>query len=53
MVSTGGWTNLNQKGDTGMYGLDFVSVVVGYVIGIVLCYSTVHVMFLETNDEGE
>lgn len=36
-----------------MYDFDFVSVVVGYIVGVVLCYSTQHILFVETNDEGE
>lgn len=36
-----------------MYGLDFVSVVVGYILGVVLCYSIQHILFVETNDESK
>lgn len=36
-----------------MYDFDFVSVVVGYIVGVLLCYSTQHILFLETNDENE
>ena len=36
-----------------MYELDFISVVVGYICGVLLCYSTQHILFMETHDEGE
>ena len=36
-----------------MYDLDFASVVVGYVIGVLLCYSTQHILFVETDDESK
>ena len=36
-----------------MFELDFVSVVVGYIIGVVLCYHTTHLLFVEANDESE
>jgi hypothetical protein len=36
-----------------MYEFDFVSVVVGYICGVLLVYSTQHLFFVETDDEGE
>lgn len=42
-----------KNGDTGMYEIDFVSVVIGYIFGVLLAHSTSHLFFVETNDEGE
>jgi hypothetical protein len=36
-----------------MYGLDFASVIVGYVVGVLLCYSTTHILFVEADDENK
>ena len=36
-----------------MYEFDFISVVVGYVAGVLLCYSTTHIMFVENNNEDK
>lgn len=36
-----------------MYELDFVSVVVGYVLGVLLYHSVQHILFVETNDESK
>ena len=36
-----------------MYGLDFASVIVGYVVGVLLCYSTTHILFVEANNEDK
>jgi hypothetical protein len=36
-----------------MYEFDFVSVVFGYVAGVLLCYSITHVIFVEKDDESE
>lgn len=36
-----------------MFQLDLASVVVGYVLGVVLCYSAAHLVFVEANDEDE
>ena len=36
-----------------MYEFDFVSVVVGYICGVLLAHSTTHLFFVEKNDEGE
>ncbi len=36
-----------------MYDFDFVSVATGYVIGVILCYSVTHLIFVETHDESE
>lgn len=36
-----------------MYEFDFVSVVTGYIVGVLLCYSTTHIIFMDHNDEGE
>jgi len=44
---------LKTKGDTGMYEFDFVSVVCGYILGVLLAYSTTHILFVETDDESE
>lgn len=33
-----------------MYQLDFISVVVGYIIGIILCYQTMHLLYTDTQD---
>lgn len=33
-----------------MYQLDFISVVVGYIIGVILCYQTMHLLYTETQD---
>lgn len=33
-----------------MYQLDFISVVVGYIIGVILCYQTMHLLYTDTQD---
>lgn len=34
-----------------MYEIDFVSVVVGYIVGFILCYSISKVIFMENENE--
>ena len=46
-VFCGDGRGLNQKGDTGMYEFDFVSVVVGYILGVLLYNSVGNILFLE------
>jgi hypothetical protein len=36
-----------------MYEFDLVSAVVGYIIGVILCHNTQHILFMEKNDESE
>ena len=36
-----------------MFEFDLASAVIGYIIGVLLCYNTAHLLFVETNDEGE
>jgi len=36
-----------------MYEIDFVSVAIGYIFGVLLVYSTQHLFFVEENDESE
>jgi|688.fasta_scaffold269787_3 hypothetical protein len=36
-----------------MYEFDFVSVVCGYILGVLLCYSTTHILFVETDNEDQ
>lgn len=36
-----------------MYEIDFVSVAIGYIFGVLLVYSTQHLFFVEADDEGE
>jgi len=38
------------KGDTGMYKLDLLSLVVGY-IGVLLCYSNMSILFADVEDQ--
>lgn len=36
-----------------MYDFDFVSIVVGYIVGVVLSFNTAHLLFVENADEQE
>ena len=34
-----------------MYSIDFVSVIVGYIFGVFLCWTTVQAIYLQDKDE--
>lgn len=36
-----------------MYNIDFVSVVVGYVVGVALCYTTMHMIYQMENEDTD
>ena len=36
-----------------MFEIDFFSIVLGYIIGVVLCYNTAPLFFTEKNDEDK
>lgn len=36
-----------------MYDFDFASLVIGYIIGVVLCFNTAHLLFVENADDQE
>jgi hypothetical protein len=35
-----------------MIQLDFISVVVGYIIGVILCYQTMHLLYADAQETG-
>ena len=55
MVMSGGLvTGISHKiGDTGMYQFDLVSAILGYLVGVFLCFNTMHYIFVENKDETE
>ena len=36
-----------------MYNLDFVSVTVGYIVGVALCYTTMHMIYTMENADDD
>lgn len=35
-----------------MYNIDFISATIGYIMGVFLCYNTMHVVYnMENNDD--
>lgn len=34
-----------------MYDFDLTSAVIGYIVGVFLCHSTQHILFMENKDE--
>ena len=46
-------TQVSIKGDTGMYEFDFVSVVAGYILGVLLYNSIGNILFLEKDHEDQ
>jgi hypothetical protein len=36
-----------------MYNLDFVSVAVGYIVGVALCYTTMHMIYTMENADDD
>ena len=52
-VFCGDGRGLNQKGDTGMYEIDFVSAAIGYILGVLLYHSVARIIILEKDYESE
>jgi hypothetical protein len=42
-----------KKGDTGMYDFDLVSIVTGYILGVLLYHSVARILVLEKDYENE